>query len=90
MTKWYNLDYSINTSITVSMVDFKNNGLSDEEILEVVRKYEYVNCAIMTRSFSNCEITFYISCFNKTIIENTVEEIELKLNSLIENKRRNK
>lgn len=31
MTKYYKLDYSINTSITVSIVDFKNKGLTDKE-----------------------------------------------------------
>lgn len=47
----YKLDYTISTSINVSMVDFKNAGLKDDEILKVVRAQEYVNCAIMTRSF---------------------------------------
>ena len=79
----YTLDYRINASINVSMVDFKNAGLTDEEILKVVISKEYVNCAIMTRSFSNCEITFYSSCFNRNIIEQTVKEIQESLNSLI-------
>lgn len=83
MKRRYTLDYTINTSINVSMVDFKNAGLTDEEILKVVRSKEYVNCASMTRSFSNCEITFYSSCFNRNIIEQTVKEIQESLNSLI-------
>ena len=81
--KRYKLDYNLNTSINVSMVDFKNAGLSDEDILKVVRSKEYVNCAIMTRSFSGCEITFYGSCFNRNIIEQTVEDIQDELNYLI-------
>ena len=32
----YTLDYTINTSINVSMVDFKNAGLTDEEILKLL------------------------------------------------------
>ena len=84
--KIYKLDYTLNTSINVSMVDFKNAGLTDEEILKVVRAQEYVNCAIMTRSFSMCEITFYTSCFNKNIIEQTVKEIQNELNYLIQDK----
>lgn len=82
----YKLDYTISTSINVSMVDFKNAGLTDEEILKVVRAQEYVNCAIMTRSFCGCEITFYSSCFNRNIIEKTVKEIQDKLNHLVKNK----
>jgi hypothetical protein len=77
----YTLDYTINTSINVSMVDFKNAGLTDEEILKVVKAQEYVNCALMTRSFSNCEITFYNSCFNRNIIEKTVKEIPYRTNN---------
>ena len=82
----YKLDYTISTSINVSMVDFKNAGLTDEEILKVVRAQEYVNCAIMIRSFSGCEITFYGSCFNRNIIEQTVKEIQDELNYLVKNK----
>ena len=84
--KTYKLDYTLNTSINVSMVDFKNAGLTDDEILKVVRAQEYVNCAIMTRSFSGCEITFYGSCFNRNIIEKTVKEIQDELNYLVQNK----
>lgn len=82
----HKLDYTINTSINVSMVDFKNAGLTDDEILKVVRAQEYVNCAIMTRSFCGCEITFYGSCFNRTVIEQTVKEIQDELNYLVQNK----
>ena len=81
----YKLDYTLNTSINVSMVDFKNAGLTDDEILKVVREQQYVNCA-MTRSFSGCEITFYGSCFNRNIIEKTVKEIQDELNYLVQNK----
>jgi hypothetical protein len=84
--KTYKLDYTLNTSINVSMVDFKNAGLTDDEILKVVRAQEYVNCAIMTRSFCGCEITFYGSCFNRTVIEQTVKEIQDNLNYLVQNK----
>ena len=68
------------------MVDFKNAGLTDEEILKVVRAQEYVNCALMTRSFCGCEITFYSHCFNRTVIEQTVKEIQDELNYLVQNK----
>lgn len=84
--KNYKLDYTINTSINVSMVDFKNAGLTDDEILKVLREQQYVNCANMTRSFSGCTITFYSYCFNKTIIEQTVQEIQDELNYLVQNK----
>ena len=80
------LDYTRNTSINVSMVDFKNAGLTDEEILKVVRAQEYVNCALMTRSFCGCEITFYSHCFNRTVIEQTVKEIQDELNYLVQSK----
>lgn len=36
MKRRYALDYTINTSINVSMVDFKNAGLTDEEILKLL------------------------------------------------------
>ena len=81
--KRYKLNYTLNTSINISMVDFKNAGLTDDEILVVVRKQEYVNCADMTRSFSGCEITFYSSYYTRNIIERTVEEIQYELNCLI-------
>lgn len=81
--KRYKLDYTPNTGINVSMVDFKNAGLTDDEILKVVRAREYVNCASMTQSFSGCEITFYSSCYTKRIVESTVEEIQDELNYLI-------
>ena len=82
----YKLDYTISTSINVSMVDFKNAGLKDDEILKVVREQQYVNCANMTRSFSGCDITFYSHCFNRTVVEQTVEEIQDELNYLVRNK----
>lgn len=84
--KTYKLDYTISTSINVSMVDFKNAGLTDEEILKVVRSQEHVNCARMTRSFCGCEITFYGSRFNRSIIERTVKEIQDELNYLVQTK----
>ena len=81
--KRYQLKYTPNSSINVSMVDFKNAGLTDDDIIRVVEKCEYVNCARMTRSFSGCEITFYSSCYTRNIIEQTVKEIQDELNYLI-------
>jgi len=77
--KKYILGYTFNTSINVSMIDFKNAGLTDKEILQVVNSMEYVRCARMN-SFSGCDITFYTSVFNQEIINNTVRQIQNELN----------